>query len=65
MTKFKLRRVEVEAGPSMMLRTAGWTYSGPAGHEDTEIGEYWINPRSQRKYTRSGAVAIEELREAM
>jgi len=50
-------------GPEATLREFGWTFVGPSGHTDTEIGRYWVNPASGMKYTRSGATALLELRE--
>jgi hypothetical protein len=46
-----------------MLKAAGWRYDGPAKHKET--APYWINPRTGRKYTKEGAINIEELHEQL
>lgn len=63
--KFNLRRIEVKEGAKAMLEKAGWTWIGPAGKEDTTLGNYWVNPRSKMKYTQRVAVDLEELRESL
>lgn len=59
------RRLEIAEGQESMLYRRGWIFCGPANHKGTELGRYWINPRSGYKYTQRGAVDLEELREGL
>lgn len=65
----KARRAELSQGKEAMLLQEGWIYEGPKYKipEDRPPSwmKLWINPRTQRKYTLDGAVAIEELKETL
>lgn len=64
-TSTKIRRIELRDGEEAMLLQLEWTFDGPSNFKDTELGKYWINPRSKRRYTQRAAVDIEELRDSL